>query len=82
MKYFLKKVKVKVELFIQDKFIPLWVKLLDYIRKLGMLFTFISMIVGTVFAFYYLFVAYWGARVFITCLFLLTMVFINHALQS
>ena len=47
MKYFLKKVGV----FIQNRFIPLWVKVLDYIRKLGMLFTFISMIVGTVFAF-------------------------------
>ena len=78
MKYFLKKVRV----FIQNKFIPLWVKVLDYIRKLGMLFTFISMIVGTVFAFYYLFVDFWRVRVFITCLFLLTMVFINHSLQS
>ena len=78
MKYFLKKVRV----FIKNKFIPLWVKVLDYIRKLGMLFTFISMIVGTVFAFYYLFVDFWGVRVFITCLFLLTMVFINHSLQS
>lgn len=82
MKYLFKKVKTRIELFIADKFVPIWVKLLDLLRKVSMLFTFLCMVAGVVFVAYYLFVCYNSVRVLTGSVFLWVMISVNHALQE
>lgn len=82
MKYLLKKFRIKVETFVADKFIPFWVKVMNFIRKLAMLMTFFSMVAGILFVVYYLFLCYDVSRVITACFFLVTMVFVNHKLQD
>lgn len=82
MKYLFKRMRQRIQMFVSGKFIPLWVKLLDYVRKILMLFTFLCMVVGILFVAYHLFICYDFLKVIATSIFLLTMVSVNHALQE
>jgi hypothetical protein len=82
MKYLLKRLGIKIDIFVTDKFVPFWVKVMNFIRKLAMLLTFFSMVAGILFVVYYLFLCYDVSRVITACFFLVTMVFVNHKLQE
>lgn len=78
MKYLFK----RLGLFISDKFVPLWVKILDMVRKMTMLFTFLCMVAGMLFIAYHLFVCYDTVRVITASVFLWIVVTVNHSLQD
>ena len=82
MKYLLKILKNNTQNFIQNNFLPFWIKMIESLRRLTMFLTFLNIVVGVVFIAYDLFLCYNVIRATTTCLMLITMVFVNNKLQS
>lgn len=72
------------ELFMTDKFVPFWVNLLNTVRKVTMLVTFICMIAGLIYVVYYQFFCevYCPVKIVVSCIFVLTMIHLNLKLQD
>ena len=67
---------------IRDNFVRAWTKFLDLVRKVVMLFTFVIMCAGVVYASYYIFISYNVVRAMSACVLLYTMAHINLRLQE